>query len=76
MIKPDESTFWKEQIDRLKFIEESKKVHQKATVERKPEQKIKLIVNVIVPDNFDKKFRELRRFIFGEYKFNGEAGYN
>jgi len=26
-------------------------------------------VNLITPDNFEKKFEELRIFMFGEYKF-------
>lgn len=44
--------------------------------ERKPEQKIKLIVNVIVPDNFEKNFKELRGFIYGQHKLSVESGYN
>jgi hypothetical protein len=29
-------------------------------------QKIKLIMNVISPDNFDKKVKELRFYLFGD----------
>ena len=36
---------------------------------------IKLIVNVIIPDNFDKKCKELRQYIFGNHKLPSEPGY-
>jgi len=75
-IKPSETFFWAEQIDRLKFKEGAGKVHENAIAKRTPEQKIKLIVNVIVPDNFDKKFKELREYIFGSHKLPSEPGYN
>ena len=44
-------------------------------------QKIRLILNVITPDNFDKKFKELRGFLFNELKTKTECeeegiGYN
>jgi hypothetical protein len=31
---------------------------------------------VITPDNFDKKFEELRVFMFGDHKLPDEEGYN
>jgi hypothetical protein len=31
---------------------------------------------VIAPDNFEKKFKELRIVMFGELKFKGEDGYD
>jgi hypothetical protein len=32
-------------------------------------------VNLITPDNFEKKFEELRIFMFGEYKLPTEEGF-
>jgi len=32
------------------------------------EQKIRLILNVITPDNYDKKFAELRGYLFDDLK--------
>lgn len=34
-----------------------------------------MICNQIAPDNYDKKFDQLRNFIFGNMKYKGEAGY-
>lgn len=63
-------TFKKELI---KKSEETKhKVKQEMTVDNK----IKLITNQITPDNFDKKFHELRQLMFGDMKVPGEAGYD
>ena len=36
---------------------------------------IRLYVNQIAPDVYDKKFFQLREAIFGNYKFEGEKGY-
>jgi hypothetical protein len=33
-------------------------------------------VNVITPDNFDKKFSELREYLFGSTKLPDESGYD
>ncbi len=30
---------------------------------------------MIIPDNFDKKFKELRELIFGSYKLPSEPGF-
>lgn len=38
-------------------------------------QKIRLIMNVISPDNYDNKCLELRHYMFGDAKFEGEEGY-
>jgi len=35
-----------------------------------------LIVNVITPDNLDKKFEELRKLMFGVRKTKDEEGYD
>ena len=39
-------------------------------------QNIRLIVNLLTPDNLDKKFGELRGYMFGSLKLPDEAGYN
>jgi hypothetical protein len=33
-------------------------------------------VNIITPDNFEKKFEELRGFMFGDFKKPDEEGYD
>jgi len=58
------------------LIEESKKTIEKAKSDKNTLQKIRLIVNVITPDNFEKKFEELRGYMFGELKAPNEDGYN
>ena len=44
--------------------------------DKNTKQKIRLIVNVITPDNLEKKFVELRGFMFGERRLQTEEGYN
>ena len=39
-------------------------------------QQIKLICNVITPDNFEKKFGELRQHLFGDLKHRHEPGFD
>ena len=55
---------------------QSSKVFEKVKGDRNLEQKIRLIINIITPDNLDKKFLELRGFMFGELKKPDEEGYN
>jgi hypothetical protein len=61
---------------RKKLFEESKKIIEKAKSDKNTQQKIRLIVNVITPDNFEKKFDELRGYMFGELKTPNEEGYD
>ena len=61
---------------RKKLIEESKKTIEKATGDKNILRKIRLIVNVILPDNFDMKFEELRGYTFGDLKAPNETGYD
>ena len=58
------------------MIEESKKTIEKAKGDNNILQKIRLIVNVILPENFDKKFEELRGYTFGDLKTPNETGYD
>ena len=47
-----------------------------STTEKNLVQKIRLIINQILPDNYDKKFAELRENVFGSLKHQFEEGYN
>jgi MIF4G domain len=51
-------------------------VIEKAKGDKNTLQKIRLIVNVITPDTLDKKFEELRVFMFGERKLPNEEGFD
>ena len=48
-------------------------MHKKATAEKNEKQKIKLILNVITPDIYEKKFKELREFMFQDLKGRDEC---
>lgn len=58
-----------------KLLKESLEAIQKAKQEKSKEQEIKLILNVIAPDNFEKKFSELRQIMFGDQPTKDEKGY-
>ena len=49
---------------------------EKIRQEKNLNQKIRLITNQIAPDNFDKKFNELRAVIFGSFKHSKEHGFD
>ena len=57
------------------MVEKSRQVHQKVTGDKNIHQQIRLIINVIAPDNFEKKFEELRKVMFGDLKSKDEEGY-
>lgn len=61
---------------RRKLAKESETAREKALREKNIDQKIRLIINVITPDNFEKKFEELRNFLFPGLKAKGEPGYD
>lgn len=42
-------------------------------MEKNESQKIRLILNIITPDNYDKKFLELRSFLFMDRKTREEC---
>lgn len=46
--------------------EKAKEMIKKCQMVKNEGQQIRLILNVITPDNYDKKFGELRKFLFGE----------
>jgi methionine synthase I (cobalamin-dependent) len=47
-------------------------IHAKVQQSKNATQKIKLILNVIAPDNYTKKFKELREYLFGDKKSENE----
>ena len=47
-------------------------IHAKVQLSKNATQKIKLILNVIAPDNYTKKFTELREYLFGDKKTQTE----
>jgi len=51
----------------------AKQNHQKATMQKSVAQQIRLNLNVITPDNFEKKFKELRQHLFPDLKSKDEA---
>lgn len=74
----EEEKFQRQEADmlRAKLKEESKRVLAKTKEDKNLTQKIRLIINVITPDNFEKKFEELREHMFGPIKAPSEEGYN
>ena len=60
-----------EEVQRIKKLAQD--THDKATKEKNATQKIRLILNVIAPDNYAKKFGELRSFLFPNLKTRGEC---
>lgn len=61
---------------RKKLEEQSKQKIQDVKKERNVLQQIRLICNMIAPDNFDRKFLELRQLMFDDLKYKDEEGYN
>lgn len=61
---------------RKKLEEESKKKFEEVKKEKNVPQQIRLICNIIAPDNFEKKFAELRQLMFEDLKYPGEEGYD
>jgi hypothetical protein len=61
---------WKmeDTAEKAKLREKAKAMYEKVTMVKNEEQKIRLILNVITPDNYDKKFAELRGFLFSNLR--------
>lgn len=66
----DNDGTWKMQdtTEKAKLKEKARAMHEKVKLAKNEEQQIRLILNVITPDNYDKKFRELRQFLFGDLR--------
>lgn len=74
-IRSNGGTPWKQEDneEKTKLREQAKKMHDKVTQSKNEEQKIRLILNIITPDNFVKKFGELRGFLFPGLKTKQEC---
>lgn len=61
---------WKQEVskEQTKLREEAQKAIQSVRRDKNDIQKIRLILNVIAPDNFERKFAELRKYLFGELR--------
>lgn len=59
--------------EKAKLKEKAKAMYEKVNQDKNEEQKIRLILNVITPENYDKKFSELRGFLFGNRKTEEEC---
>lgn len=66
---------WKmeDTAEKAKLKEKAKAMYEKVNQDKNEEQKIRLILNVITPENYDKKFTELRGFLFGNRKTEEEC---
>jgi len=61
---------WKQEdtAEKAKLREKAIVMQKKVMMEKNENQKIRLILNIITPDNYEKKFNELRAFLFEELK--------
>ena len=62
--------------NRKKIQEDAAKTIDRIRKEKTTESNIRLYVNQIAPDNFEKKFEQLREAMFGDLKHKGEKGYD
>lgn len=60
----------------VKLKKQAQQALQTAKQDKNVEQQIRLICNVIAPDNYEKKFEELRKHMFGDLKTSDEPEYN
>lgn len=56
--------------------EQALKMKARISLDKNITQKVRLATNQIAPDNFEKKFGELREHIFGDMKLSNEPGYD
>jgi hypothetical protein len=59
-----------------KLKKQSKKNMEEAKSEKQDFQRVRLWLNQITPDNFEKKSGELRELLIGNAKIMGEPGFN
>lgn len=66
---------WKQEDnqEKAKLREQAQANYNKIKGDKNETQKIKLILNIIAPDNFEKKFGELRGFLFRGLKTEDEC---
>lgn len=75
--RPQE-TEWRAEEDEMvqKLKKQSKKNMEEAKSEKQDFQRVRLWLNQISPDNFDKKSGELRELLIGNAKIMGEPGFD
>lgn len=59
--------------EKRKLVEQAQANKTKISQPKNVIQKVKLILNVIAPDNAEKKFGELRNYLFGDLKTKDEC---
>lgn len=59
--------------EKLKLKQQAAQFKQKISSDKNTEQKIRLILNVISPDNMDKKLDELRGYLMPGFKSKAEC---
>lgn len=59
--------------EKQKLIKQALEMKEKLKTEKNPVQKIKFAINLISPDNFDRKFNELRIYMFKDFKTQEEC---
>jgi hypothetical protein len=59
--------------EKIKLKQQAQLMKSKLNVDKKEDQKIRLILNVISPDNYEKKFGEIRGYLFGDFKTTEEC---
>lgn len=59
--------------EKAKLKAKAKAMHEKVNMAKNEEQRIRLILNIITPDNYDRKLAELRGFLFGDLKTEEEC---
>lgn len=69
---------WRAEEDEMvqKLKQQSKKFMEEAKSEKADNQRVRLWLNQISPDNFDKKSGELRELLIGNAKLMSEPGFD
>lgn len=76
--KPPQSDEWRAEEDEMvqKLKKQSKKFMEEAKTEKQDYQRVRLWLNQISPDNFEKKSGELRELLIGSAKLLSEPGFD
>jgi hypothetical protein len=76
--RPQPDSEWRKEEDEMeaKLKQQSKKFMEEAKSEKQDMQKVRLWLNQISPDNYDRKSGELRELLIGNAKLLSEPGFN
>lgn len=76
--RPNENQEWRAEEDEMvqKLKKQSKRFMEEAKSEKQDFQRVRLWLNQISPDNFEKKSGELRELLIGNAKLMGEPGFD